>query len=258
MSNKHIYFFTILFLFFPLILNSQQSTESFILDTCDLISISALKMLIQAEIIPTIKSYNLSIKSDSLLSRINTIFGLIPVETKILKDTINIANYCPMCGKQFTSKDYLNLHISIRHMQEKWNFTNFAICPADLCGFLPCYKYAKSGDLYQTGSILMKRKTECKIDKNHCAKFFIDSVESTHINYTQFIEIEVQKYCFSMVCDEYQRKIEHDAVKSTGKSALLAIGLSIGGVVVFLYYIGICFMYTDQLSQFNKSNYKNK
>lgn len=226
-----------------------------ILDTCDILQTSALKEFLANEVDPLLEEYGMNFTDDSSLGHVRHFFDYAPVDRKLL--TASSVHYCPICTKKFSNKDFLTLHYSMVHLQNQLSAANLLRCPADLCSYLPCYKYFKPNT--RAESALVKRTQDCSEDSAHrCAQDFSNAVDAAHPNATRFLMKAVKEFCLRTVCDAEERRAIYDGANSDWKTTLYNVFAIIGCIFAVLYYFLVCFVYADQKSIISKENRKTK
>eukprot|EP00826_Nyctotherus_ovalis_P060409 TRINITY_DN8473_c0_g1_i1.p1 TRINITY_DN8473_c0_g1~~TRINITY_DN8473_c0_g1_i1.p1 ORF type:complete len:282 (-),score=35.27 TRINITY_DN8473_c0_g1_i1:110-853(-) len=226
-----------------------------ILDTCDILQTAALKEFFTNEIDPLLNEYGVAFTNDSFLGRAHHFFDYAPIGKKLL--TASSVHYCSICTKKFSNKDFLTLHYSMIHLQNQLSADNLLRCPADLCSYLPCYKYFRSNS--RAESALVKRTQDCSEDSAYrCAQDFSNAVDAAHPNATRLLMKTIQEFCLHTVCDAEERRAIYDGINSDWKTTLYNVFAIIGCVFAILYYFLICFVYADQKSMTSKHNRKTK
>ncbi len=225
-------------------LGSQQPTT---IDVCDLSAVAGLRLMITTDVLPLFERHNCTIRADSFFDRALHLFPNVPtIDSKLI--TEHNTHSCPLCGKNFQTREYLVIHVSFRHLHKP---SLFLKCPADLCAYFPCHRYLRRDS--QDSLLLQKRDTACEHGREqeyaaYCAHYLHDAVNLSQPNATQLVSELTKTFCTTAAlrCDEGREKRLYEAAHDTGKSALVVMFSTVGGLLVFIYYVVICFVYSDQ------------
>lgn len=148
---------------------------------------------------------------------------------------------CPRCTKIFKNKELLLIHYKLFHLNT--DFNELSVCPADLCLFLDCKRYA--GYFEKVKVHAQEREISCDKElepfyKRGCINLFKSCLKKNNENTDSNIEITYDFYknfCSKIDCELY--KDEHNQLykPSSFLEVIRLLAMYMFGVFTLIYLL---------------------
>jgi len=203
---------------------------------CSLVISRQVRKVLKDVVFPVVEHHDYQIPEKCVFHSSNDKYAIFADKGRQLKKK---KYKCDLCEKHFTSQDYLDQHLLLKH--EDKIPVNATICLADYCDILRCDEEEMKPIIACNEQYMLKRKFFCEGIMSTC--FPPESSDVAH----KLNELLTAQFCDPLTCNEEVRKkadenilIEKHSNKWTGKSIVMVI---IGTfIVAFLaiYYIVVC------------------